>query len=448
MPGPALASLQDTVSQTHSTVTDTVTQATDQAQTLTDPLMQLQQVTPPYQALGKQGKKAGMSLFRGLTKLREGHKKRKGKETVYAEEDDGTVTKTKRGKDGVPANGLRRKVGQMEREKGWRKLAKGTIQGAAIGRMVGSLDPVTGGAGPADWVDPMADITDLAKNTLRTDEGVVYGARHQHGYDRARTQQKDLEAQGDLLSYGFQGAKKHFADSRDNDVVKAANGAIGATGAGISLAGVADPTQVLGRFGGRALKLLGKHGKKLEKSWKYAKEDRLDDKLRKAQNKAEAGDPKAMRYLMTHDPRLASGQMLMHAQDETRSDDERSETIDRIAHVMRFGDDAKEEMKTGKLSEFDPLYALRTGRKMDVGVHGLDKATAERRPPAHALTIGLAAPSRPGGPARIGRPGRRDRHDTAPYSASASRRACTTACTSTTEVRSGTAGSPVTRQSS
>lgn len=331
-----------------------------------DPLNQyvmdpLNQYVTPYIKPAKKLAKGTNKIIQGSRQVHHG-RTHQGEESVY--ELDATtnrVEKSKRGVDHGEINGFQRKIGQMTMEKGARKIVDGALD---LGKIPGSIasSPLLG----LEWGDPLSGAMKVADGTFDVATRSVDLGRHEHGHKRARKVEHDLRKQGDVRALGYQAAKHHYGASRQKDTAKVGLGALKVASGGLDLGCNLDPTQITrGVASGVGTGL--RHGKRVEKVWENKRQDRLAKKIREHRKLANKGDTDSMAYVMSHDPRMASAQMLMHAQDPNASEEQRQESIEQTAKVLRLGPQAQEEMKTGRLDEFDKLYAMRTGQKMHVG---------------------------------------------------------------------------------
>jgi len=351
-------------------LSSTAESATALVDPLRDQLTSAQQATQPVQDAVMPWTKPIMKTFGGGkkavgggAKLFKGIKNRKGKEKNYSL-DNGQVVQDKR------VNAFAKKQAAFTREKGARDIVTGSLKAGSTvtgwHKAIGGEDSVGG------WGDPFDGGMKVANGGWKAVTRGVDAGRNQFDQRRTRRQEHDARKEGNVLALGLQGAKHHLGQQRNYAMGDSAAGAVKATSGALDIASNGDPTQILGRLGAKAFGYVDKGTKKLNKGYQAWNEERMAKKIKKARTKADAGDAQAMQYLLSHDPSMASAQMLMHAQDESKTMEEREQAASSVGKALRFNDGMQNEMiNGGSLGEFDKLYSSRTGRKMSYGNKGV-----------------------------------------------------------------------------
>lgn len=341
---------------------------------LIDPLAKAYAPIQPYvdtaNVVKKSAQKVVKSGRKGVTKLDKARKKWDGKEKVYSINDQGFVQKDKRGVDTEHVNGFQKELARDNLKTGLKSMGKTvTKAGKGAAKSMTAFDTVMDvGKEVLDSVNPLTAASQIAAGTQKMITGGVDAVTYQSRKNRAREGQKAFKGDENgnnksVLRYGFKNTKRSLSRSRNKAMGDTAIGGLEAAKGGLGIAQFVDPT------GGTAIAhkvVSGVH--KLAKwgatGFRAMREGLRYEKMQKMRKKADEGDAEAMRWMLKNDPRMGSAQMLMHARDNT-DPNKQEEVQGHIAKSLGLGEDGKRELGTGRLSEFDKLYANRTGQNLE-----------------------------------------------------------------------------------
>lgn len=321
-----------------------------------NPLMAVPGVLPGVAKVGRNAFKAG-------DKAKSAHDKWAGGEQRHALNADGIVETSIRGQDTAEANGFMKEAARDDAKASAHAAAK-TVTGGlkATSKVLDVAGVPVSEAVDVLGLNPMASAGQVGSGAHKVAKGGADIAEHQAGKKAARSGEKEARARGDLIEHGLHQAKTGHSRARNRAGQQVGLGSLEATKGGLGIAQFADPT------GGTAAAHAAVAGTykvaaKGTQAYNAVQDGRRWEKIQRMREAANAGDPKAAKWMLANDPRSASAQMLMHAQ--VGSDEDKAFAQQKIAATLDLGEDGQRELATGKLSEFDKLYARRTGQDIE-----------------------------------------------------------------------------------
>jgi len=321
--------------------------------------------------LSNVGKPIGSGLIKaigGIKKTGESlHKAKKdwhGDESVYNLDQDGQVQETIRGVDTEDANGFKKDLARDNLKKGVHAGIK-TIHGAgkSAAKSMGGVGKVWSLASEVtDSINPLKAASQLASGTHKMIQSGEEAIRLHSRKKAARKGQELAEKENNPLAMGLKSTKRGISRSRNDAIAETGLGALETTTGGLGIAQYVDPTG--GTFiAHKVMSGVTKLAKKGHMVRTAIRDGMRSEKVMEMRQKADQGDPKAMKWMMENDPRMASTQLLMRSQEG--SEESKSFAQEHVAKTLGLSKDAKKELATGKLSEFDKLYSNRTGQDIE-----------------------------------------------------------------------------------
>jgi hypothetical protein len=327
------------------------------------------QLVDPVTSVGKPIATGLVSGVLGIKKtgesLHKAYKDWNGDQKIYDYDDQtGLVNEKKRGVDTETTNGFKKDLARISLESGARAGIKtvGGLGKSAAKSMGGFGEVMSVGSDVVNAINPLKSASQLVTGGEKLIGGGADAIRYQKRKNAARKGEGLAKERNSPLAMGLGNTKRSLSSSRNESVADAGIGMLEAATGGLGIARFMDPT-LMTTAAHVGMTAITKTAKKIDLVRSSIKNGIKSEKVMEMRQKADQGDPAAMKWLLENDPRMGSAQLLMHSQEG--SEEDKAFAQEHVGNSLSLSKDARQELGTGRLSEFDKLYSKQTGTDIE-----------------------------------------------------------------------------------